>query len=103
MAPTPRLTALADAWKAEASKRRKLSAHDVGADILAYCADELRAELSDTCSDDEELTAAQYADLHDVSANTVRRWCQTGALLARPVGREWRIRRGEPAPNLRAA
>ena len=98
-----RLHALADTWTAEAGKRRKLSAHDVGADILTYCADELRAELNDASDDDTELSAAEYAALNDVSANTVRRWCQTGALPARPVGREWRIRRGEPAPKLRAA
>lgn len=98
-----RLNALADTWSAEADKRRKLSAHDVGADILLYCADELRSELADTSDDDTELTAAAYAALHGVSANTVRRWCQSGALPALPVGRGWAIRRGEKPPKLRAA
>lgn len=96
-----RLVALADSWQAEAAKRRKLSAHDVGADILAYCAEELRSELLDTAGDDAEVSAAEYAEMHNISPNTVRRWCQLGALPARPVGREWRIRRGEPTPKLR--
>lgn len=98
---THRLEALAAQWRADAEKRRRMSANDVGADMLAYCADELMAEVTDTSEADEEISAAAYALLHGKSAKTVRRWCRDGLVLARQAGRDWKIRRGEPAPKLR--
>lgn len=102
-ATTHRLQSLATMWRAEAAKRRRMSAHDVSADVLDFCAGEMLAELRDANEADEELTVAQYATLHEVAISTVRRWCQVGALACRQVGREYRIRRGEPCPVLRAS
>lgn len=38
-----------------------------------------------------ELTTTEYADLHGVSARTVRRMARSGALLARRDGRRWLV------------
>lgn len=97
-----RLTLLASAWRADAAKRLKMFAGDVSAQILTYCADELEAELRDVAEADEELSVAAYAALHGKSASTVRRWCQMGMITARQNGREYVIRRGEPAPRFGA-
>ena len=80
-----------------------MSTLDAGADVLAYCADELLSELRDLAEADEELSAAAYADLHGKAVSTVCRWCRTGALLARREGRDYVIRRGEPCPTFAAA
>jgi excisionase family DNA binding protein len=98
-----RLASLASTWREEAKKRRRMSAHDVSADVLDFCASEMLSELQDASAADREITVAEFAELHDVSVSTVRRWCQTGALTARQAGREYRIRRGEPCPMLRAS
>ena len=99
----PRIAALAASWRLESLRRRRMSSHDVTADILEHCASELDAELADASDADEELTVQQYAELHGKSVSTVRRWCQTGAISTTPHGREYRIRRGEPCPSFRAA
>lgn len=97
---TDRIESLADSWRAEANRRRAMSPHDVGADLLDYCASELLSELRDVRSADEELTPEEYAAENRRSISTVRRWCKTGALPARKVGRGWVIRRGTPAPQI---
>lgn len=97
-----RLSALAGTWRQDAERRKKMFAADPGAEILRYCADELEAELRDVAEADEELSVAAYASLHGKSVSTVRRWCQHGLITARQVGREYVIRRGEPAPRFGA-
>lgn len=100
---TTRLATLALEWKDEAERRRLMSAHDVTADVLDYCAGELTAELTDVSAADEEVSPEAYALEQGRSVSTVRRWCASGALPARKVGREWVIRRGTPAPQLLGA
>lgn len=100
-ATASRIRSLADSWKKDAEKRRKMSSLDFAADILEHCASELENELRDVENADEELTVGSYAALHHKAPSTVRRWCMTGALPARRVGSEYRIRRGEPCPELR--
>lgn len=95
-----RLTSLATLWQNEAQRRRQMSAGDVGADVLEFCASELAEELRNAADADEELSVAQYAALHGRSPSTVRRWCQLQYITARPVGRGYVIRRGEPTPRL---
>lgn len=94
-----RLTALAESWRTDASRRRAMSNGDLAADILEFCASELDEEMRDAAEADEELSVAQYAALHGRSVSTVRRWCQLGYIVARPVGRGYVIRRGEPTPR----
>jgi hypothetical protein len=96
-----RAQALASIWRNDAKKRRTISPQDNAADILEYCASELMAEF-DALADDE-LTVAQYAEMHQRAPSTVRRWCQRGLIPCREAGREYRIRRGTPCPNLVAA
>ncbi len=98
-----RLHSLAASWREDAHKRRKMSAHDASADVLDYCASELDAELNDVRYADEEVEVAEYAAMHGRAASTVRRWCQEGIIAARASGRGYRIRRGEPCPDLRAS
>lgn len=97
-----RLAALADSWRQDAATRRRMSAGDVGADILDYCAVALTEVMREAADDDEELSVAAYAALHHRSVSTVRRWCQLGMVRARKVGREYLVRRGEPAPTFEA-
>lgn len=97
-----RLSTLADAWRKDAERRKRMFAGDAGAEILRYCADELEAELRDVAEADEEISVAAYAALHGKSASTVRRWCQLGIITARQNGREYVIRRGEPTPRFGA-
>lgn len=101
-ATADRLTALATRWHQDAETRRRMSAGDVGADILDYCARALTETLREAADDDEELSVAAYAELHHKSVSTVRRWCQLGMVVARKVGREYLIRRGEPTPRFEA-
>ena len=93
-----RIESLVSSWRQEAARRRAMSAHDVGADLLEYCAGELHSELRDVIDADEPIGPDAYAALHKVSVSTVRRWCKSGALPATKKGREWSIRRGEPTP-----
>jgi hypothetical protein len=93
---------LVDAWRADAERRRQISAGDAAADVLTYCAEQLDAALRTQDNDDEELSVADFAALHGKSVSTVRRWCQLGHITARQVGREYVIRRGEPTPRFGA-
>lgn len=96
-----RLTALAQMWKQEASRRRQMSAGDVGADVLDFCASELAEELRNAAEADEELSVTAYAALHGKSVSAVRRWCLLGQITARRVGGSYVIRRGEPVPRFK--
>ncbi len=97
------LASLASTWEQEVERRRKMSAHDAMADAIEYCASELRSELRRATDGDVELTPDEYAALHGKSSSTVRRWCKSGRLVSRAVGREYRIRKGEPCPDLRTS
>ncbi len=44
---------------------------------------------------EEYLTPEQAAGIAQVSVFTIRRWIKEGELLARKVGRLWRIRRSD--------
>jgi hypothetical protein len=96
------LAELAAQWHQDAATRRRMSAGDVGADILDYCAGTLLETLREAAEADEELSVAAYAALQHKSVSTVRRWCQLGMIRARKVGREYLVRRGEPAPRFEA-
>lgn len=97
-----RAQTVADQWKADAERRRRMSKHDIGADILEHCADELLSELKDIEDANREVSAAEYAAANNKSVSTVRRWCRLGMIAARQSGRDWLIRLGEPAPVLKA-
>ncbi|MFN8993656.1 MAG: hypothetical protein ACK5X3_08375, partial [Pseudomonadota bacterium] len=62
-ATADRLTALATSWHQDAETRRRMSAGDVGADILDYCARALTETLREAADDDEELSVAAVAVL----------------------------------------
>ncbi len=94
-----RVAALVRRWTEEAKRRQAMSAQDVGADVLQFCARELEAAVEDASGDDEELTPEQFGALHGKSASQVRRWCQTGRIEHRRVGRDYRIRRGAAVPT----
>lgn len=90
--------ALASEWLADATKRRALSARDVAADALDYCAGALSETVVRLSDATAEITVREYAALHGRPLSTVRRWCLSGALRARRVGRDWMIRRGDAPP-----
>ncbi len=91
---------IAASWQQDATKRKKLSAADPVADALEYCASELLFEMESAIDDDDELSVAEFADLHGKARSTVRNWCAKGLITCRRKGRDWIIRRGEPCPDL---
>lgn len=97
-----RFSDLVTAWRADAERRRQVSAGDAAADVLCFCADQLDRAVRAQADADEELSVADFAALHGKSVSTVRRWCQRGMITARQVGREYVIRRGEPTPRFGA-
>jgi hypothetical protein len=99
-----RAEALARVWREKAQERRAVSPHDTTADVFDYCATEMLADLLAASLDDEELTPAEYGALPHInkSASQVRRWCQFQQIPCTRVGRDYRIRRGTPAPAFKA-
>lgn len=99
VALTHKIGGLADSWKEEAEKRRAMSANDVGADVLDFCARQALLALQTASADDEELSPAEFGALPhiDKSPSQIRRWCRSGKIPARKVGRDYRIRRGVSA------
>lgn len=95
---------LAREWQEEVERRRRMSPHDVTADILHHCATGLLAAVAKASADDEELSPAEYGAQSHIqkSPSQVRRWCQAGAIECRRVGRDYRIRRGATPPYLSA-
>ena len=61
-------------WEAEAERRRKLTKVDPVADVLEYCASELRDQVKEIETDTHWLTVDQYAALHGKAPQTVRGW-----------------------------
>ncbi len=72
------------------------------ADVIHSLAAELVQVMSVASVEDEELSPAEFAALPHInkSASTVRRWCQHGRIECRPVGRDYRIRRGTLPPRI---
>ncbi len=88
------LRALGDGWRAEAARRRRISATDPVADTLEHCAGELHAHVHELDGDTVWLGPEGYAELHHVTAQTVRNWIRHGELDAtRTAAGAWRIRR----------
>ena len=84
---------LADNWSAEGTRRRHLSAHDPLADVLDYCASELRDRLQEIARDARYLSPEEYARDHRVTPQTVRGWIRTGQLEAVRTGKGWQVPR----------
>ena len=93
---------LAREWSEEVARRRAMSPHDTTADILDHCARGLALAIDTASADDEEVSPAEYGALGHInkSASQVRRWCQSGAIECRRVGRDYRIRRGATPPSM---
>jgi hypothetical protein len=83
----------ASAWKADAGRRRMVSAQDPVADTLEYCAGDLIEKLRPLDAPDAVQTVEQYAAAHDVSPQAVRKWIGNGRLDATMTAHGWRILR----------
>lgn len=94
LTPIATAKAVARAWKDEATRRRRLSAHDAVADALDYCAAELVEGLRQYEDPTAMLSVEAYAEMHGVTPQTVRNWIRGGELDARNTGRRWEIPRG---------
>ncbi|MFL5580249.1 MAG: hypothetical protein ACJ8AO_07740 [Gemmatimonadaceae bacterium] len=97
-----------DELKAEAAKRRRVSAPDPAADALDYAADEIRVTVEELERASHELSVPEYSAYHRVSQQTVRDWIKAGRLDARRtaargylIKRDARVR--PPARRLRRA
>lgn len=73
---------LVASWTEEADRRLQVAASDPVAQAIAYCASELEDRLRDLESRTQLLSVAAYADLHSLTAPTVRRWCDRGEIEA---------------------
>lgn len=86
--------AMADAWEAEAAARESRAPgvpDPVAASMRTQAAD-LRAKIEEVERESAYLTVPEYAARHDVSEQSVRRWCLAGELNAeRSLGGDWRI------------
>ena len=80
-------------WKRLATDRRELTPNDQGADALDYLAERL-AEMTTTLEHEAEtVSAEQYANEHDASAQSVRTWCRNGELAHVRDGKKYWIYR----------
>lgn len=87
-------------WRDEAERRRVLSKTDPVADTLAFCAGELVSRMrSVSIAERESVTVERYAEIHDVSAQTVRQWCRRGLVPARMGGHGWLVRADAERPG----
>ena len=90
-------------WRADAARRKAVSASDQQADVFVFCANTLEAALNAAADEDEEISTAEYAAMHHRGVSTIRRWCKAGLLVATKKGKDYVIRRGEPCPKMRVA
>jgi hypothetical protein len=70
------------AWKAEAARRRQLTAVDPAADVLEHCAAELALQVADLEAGLATLTVYDMARIERVQPQTVRNWIRRGELAA---------------------
>lgn len=95
---------LANAWQAEADRRRRISSNDPVADTLEYCASDLLEHLRDLDDGTLYLTVEDWADQYGAkrgtrspTPRTVRGWIRGGRLKAMgPRGSERVHRDAEP-------
>lgn len=90
-------------WRAEAERRRGISATDPVADTLAYCAGELVNRvhaLTFVVKDGQTVDA--FAAKHDVTAQTVRQWCRRALVPAQLTSRGWIIAATAERPGTHA-
>jgi hypothetical protein len=80
-------------FRRAAKERRSISAHDIGADTLDYCAAEVEQLIKELAST-RYLTAEQFAEMKDVTPQTVRSWIRKGELAAETTAKGVRIRVG---------
>lgn len=82
---------IADEWKSDAAKRKKLTATDPVADALEYCADEVIDQIQTLKLNKHTLTVKEYADMKGKSPQTIRNWIHRGELDAAQVDGDFRI------------
>ncbi len=88
------LEAQVQRWKDEAAGRRERIATDPGADAIESCARELTSTIASIGQVFDRVTADQYAEMHNVTVQSVRRWCRIGAVEgAEQTGTGWLIPR----------
>lgn len=87
-------------WRDEAERRRALSKTDPVADTLAFCASELVARIrSVSIVEQHSVSVERYAEITNVTPQTVRQWCRRGLVPAQLGGRGWLIRMDAKRPG----
>lgn len=69
-------------WREEATRRRRVTAADPGADTLDFCATELEKKVAEVRASTVRLSVAEYAELKNVSDQTIVNWIHRGWLKA---------------------
>ena len=84
----------ADEWEKEAESQRRFGGVGPIADVLAYCAADLRERAVQAEAARSTLSTVEYASLNHVAPSTVRKWIVRGELNAtRGTDGDWRIPR----------
>lgn len=73
---------LGKTWREEASRRRRATPTDAGAEAMEYCAAELVKHVEQLRSGLHRVSVEQFAKLRKVSEQTVRNWIHRGLLPA---------------------
>ena len=74
--------AVAETWRDEATRRRKISPTDPVADTMEFCATELLDHLQGVDRQTHWLGSEDFAQLHGVTPQTVRNWIRNSELEA---------------------
>lgn len=82
-------------FRTAAKDRRRISANDLGADTLDYCAAEMELVLSMLEDASSWLSVEAFAEIKQVTPQTVRAWIRRGELKAETTARgAYRVQRG---------
>lgn len=68
--------------RGEAKHRQETTPSDVAAEAFATSARIVESALNEAMRETEKLTPAQYAELHNCTAQSVTRWIRVGELEA---------------------
>lgn len=95
LVPAGRILALSELWEREAAQRKARTPGDPAVDAITSCASELKNCIEQVERDTAYLSVAEYARLHDVSPQTVRRLCAARLIdgAEKDMKDDWRIPR----------
>jgi hypothetical protein len=92
-----------DALEAVVRQRREPREDDAVADGMDWAIERMRSAVAEIDANHEYLSVEQYAELHNVTPQSVRTWCRKGELNAMETPNGWRIERSAVRQQKRSA